>query len=172
MTSALNPCIYCYSTRIKTFLHGYGDICEGGAICQGCHATVAQEVGASATPDILVQIWNTAHNPQSYQAAVQKQYAHIYSAIIEQEYIIKKANSEIQRLYQSLPPALQAFEDDDRENLMTVEEFIEACESRCIVQGDGCGEWATRYGKSTTPVDIDCSEPPPAWATHVLWHNQ
>jgi hypothetical protein len=62
---------------------------------------------------------------------------------------------------------------------MTIEEFVECCQSRSFIDYDGFGEWATKDEvMSGNPADwVSPSEIvngliPPKWATHIVWYNR
>jgi len=65
-------------------------------------------------------------------------------------------------------------------DLMTIEEFVEACQAGGFIDYDGMGDWATAthvvYSDITNwikPSKILSGEQfAPEWATHVLWYNR
>lgn len=72
------------------------------------------------------------------------------------------------------PKWIQWVKISERGHLMTLEEFIEDCESRCLIDYDGWGYYSDGKGMVTIPVfpsdvtegDIDKT------FTHVVWFNR
>lgn len=53
-------------------------------------------------------------------------------------------------------------------DLMSLEDFQACQRSGAIIPDDGQGVYATAAGVS----ELDCFEPAPSWATHVMWFNR
>ena len=82
----------------------------------------------------------------------------------------------------SLPAGMEDVKEKD--DLMTVEEFIKSVTDGSFIDYDGHGHWATEtkelgyggYGISSSNVYpsqiLSGKKTPPQWATHVVWYNR
>lgn len=75
----------------------------------------------------------------------------------------------------SSSPSLTAFDDLDRECLMTREDFTQCVRSGGIMDDDGSGYLAVADAVSDvmiSPSRVSDSFAWPRWATHVCWYNK
>ena len=76
------------------------------------------------------------------------------------------------------PDGLTAFDEDDRENLLPVDEFIDDAIRGNFIDYDGYGYWANStgylndWGHRVWPSDIVKGLEVPYWVSHILWFNR
>lgn len=76
------------------------------------------------------------------------------------------------------PDGLSAIDEDDREHLIPVDEFIDDVSRGNFVDYDGYGYWAISTGylndwnKRVWPSEIKSGLEVPYWASHILWFNR